>query len=197
MDGLGLRCRRCGDCCRTVRVPLTHRDLERLRAATGLAAESIGEWLAPDEIDMTGEPETFVRLRPGRRLLVLRHGDDGCRFLVDELCSVHAHRPLACAAFPFDLVEDGGAGAVRPLEGAPCALAEPPETTALGACLRALRAELAEYARRVDAWNRRQRHRQRLHRLPEPAERFFVHLSRENVERDPFIAVDASRSVDR
>ncbi len=126
---------------------------------------------------MTGEPESFVRLRPGRRLLVLRHLGGGCGLLVGDRCSVYSARPLCCAAFPFDLAETGtGSPAVVGLAGAPCSLPTPPDEAALRDCLRALRSELVEYVSLVGAWNRRQRRRERLGRLPEPAERFFEFL---------------------
>lgn len=176
-DGPRIRCRGCGDCCRTVRVPLTHRDLERLIAASGLAAAAIAEWLAPDDIDMTGEPGSFVRLRPGRRLLVLRHLGGGCRFLEGDRCSVYAARPRCCAAFPHDLDESGvGAPAVVGLDGAPCRIASPPDEAAVRDGILALQAELVEYLALVGAYNRRQRRRERLGRLAEPAERFLAFL---------------------
>lgn len=185
MAAPGGGCRRCGDCCRAVRVPLTHRDLERLTAATGLDVAAHVEWLAPDEIDMTGEPETFVRLRAGRRLLVLRHLGGACRHLVGDRCAVYRARPLACAAFPYDVAEAGAlAPAVIPLSGAPCVLGPPVDAASVLDCVRALRAELAEYAVLVGAWNHCQRRRQRLGRLPEPTERFFAHLARARPEAD-------------
>ena len=178
-------CPGCGDCCRTVRVPLTHRDLERLTAATGLDAAAHAEWLGPDEIDMTGEPETFVRLRAGRRLLVLRHLGGGCCHLVGDRCAVYPARPLACAAFPHDVAEAGAAApTVIALAGAPCVLGAPADEASVLDRVRALRAELAEYAALVGAWNQRQRRRQRLGRLPEPTERFFAHLARACSEAD-------------
>jgi Fe-S-cluster containining protein len=174
---LGIICQTCGECCRRVRVPLTHHDLARLVRATGLSPSQIAEWLSGDEIDMTGEPETFVRLRPGRRLMVLRHEGPGCRFLSAERCTVHDQRPLACAAYPFDFdLERAAQSAPLRLDGAPCAVAAPLDPGSLADCVRTLRAELAEYAGRVVVWNRRQRLRQRLLRLPEGAAAFYAYL---------------------
>jgi Fe-S-cluster containining protein len=143
--------------------------------ATGLDAEAIVEWCGPDEIDMVGEPETFVRLREGRRLMVLAHAQGACRFLRDELCTVHPHRPTACAAFPF-FIEANGASIGR-LPG-PCGPVAEPTVHALAPLSRALASELRTYVGRVESWNRRQRHRLRLHRPPEASAVFFAHLRR-------------------
>ena len=153
---LGFRCTRCGQCCRTHRVPLTDADLKRLIDATGLGEEQIVEWLSPLEIDMTGEPETFVELRAGRRLMTLAWRDDGCRFLEDDgACSVHAARPAACAAFPYAL-EQGS------LELLPLGVCEPgwdgpADPAPWHASCEQLERELESYVERVAEHNRRQR----------------------------------------
>lgn len=171
-DELGFQCARCGRCCRTIRVPLTDVDLWRLAEATALPPATLVEWLAPDAIDMTGEPETFVRLPEGRRLMVLGHANGGCRFLHAEQCSVHPARPTACRAFPF-FVEDGRPGL---LPDVPCDPPEPPPQAALTAIAQQLTDELARYAERVGVWNRRQRARLRLHRRPATVEEFYAFL---------------------
>ncbi|MBN2192195.1 MAG: YkgJ family cysteine cluster protein [Polyangiaceae bacterium] len=200
VDGLGIQCRRCGDCCRGARVPLTDRDLWRLVAATGLDPAALVDWLAPNEIDMTGEPETFVRLREGRRLMVLRHEREGCPFLVEDVCSVHPHRPLACATFPYDLdLGLGGEPVVIGLAGASCVPRGPPDVMRVADCLNRMRAELADYARRVTEWNRRQRRRLRLARLPEDTDRLFAFLARARslsaIPRPAGAAVDFAGSI--
>src|SRR5690606_27050018 len=68
---LTFHCNGCGDCCRSLRIALTHHDLRRLAAGLGRSPASFVEWLAPDAVDMTGEPGSFVELRVGRRLMVL------------------------------------------------------------------------------------------------------------------------------
>ena len=72
-----LRCARCPACCKYVRVPITHCDLLRLVAVKIHPLEQLVEWLSPDEIDMSGEPDSFVELSIGRRLMVLRHEGGG------------------------------------------------------------------------------------------------------------------------
>src|SRR5262249_35444606 len=84
---LAVRRTGCGACCKTLRVAVTHHDVARLAHATGRPATELVEWLAPDEVDMTGEPETFVELGAGRRLLVLAQRDGACALLgADQRC---------------------------------------------------------------------------------------------------------------
>src|SRR5262249_46963044 len=115
LRNLRFRCTACGKCCRTIRVPITGSDLKRLMARTNEAPERLIDWLAPDAEDMTGEPESFVRLREGRRLMVLAHRAAACRFLgADERCTVYAARPENCALYPFHL-QSGKRGGIRRL----------------------------------------------------------------------------------
>lgn len=112
-SALTFRCTACGNCCRALRVAVTAADVARLTAATGRAASDLVQWLSADEVDMTGEPQSFVELRVGRRLMVLAHAGQGCALLsAASLCSAYAARPLDCRAFPFDFsgaVDAGGA----------------------------------------------------------------------------------------
>lgn len=155
-------------------MPLTHWDLQRLVEGTGRPAATLVDWLGPDEVDMSGEPETFVRFSAGRRLLVLGHDATGCRLLGPTgLCLAHRVRPLPCELFPFALrLDDRGAAAG--LERLPGALCEPPGEPSLPdvqALSERLARELVEYAQRVVEFNRRQGHRRRLsHALRTPDE---------------------------
>lgn len=112
-SALTFRCTACGNCCRTLRVAVTAADVARLTAATGRAASDLVQWLSADEVDMTGEPQSFVELRVGRRLMVLAHAGQGCALLSANLCSAYAARPLDCRTFPFDFSGDVGAGGAR------------------------------------------------------------------------------------
>lgn len=169
-EALEFRCTACGECCRRHRAAVTSFDIERLVAATGRAAREMVDWLAPDEVDMTGEPESFVELSEGRRLLVLAQTSGACRFLgTDNLCTVHAARPLDCRAFPFDFERLEHAGTtVRRLKLLPlthCDYAtDGQQNLAQLAAEDTVRwQELARYQALVLRWNRLAAHRRRLH----------------------------------
>lgn len=176
-------CTACGHCCRHFRVPVTDADVRRLieHVSHGFRLAEHLEWISPDQVDMSGEPETFVDLPDGRRLLVLRHVDDACVFLRDHRCSAYAARPRSCRLYPWD-VGLGRRGGVRRLrllhEFAPC------EATYDGVVLpqqlaeqkRLERRELTSYVQRVQEWNRRQQRRRRLGKVLLAGEHFLAAL---------------------
>jgi Fe-S-cluster containining protein len=147
-------------------VPVTGEDLRRLVVATGGAPADLVQWLAPAEVDMTGEPETFVRLPGGRRLMVLAWLAGGCAQLRGDLCGVHQHRPVTCRAYPFhaELGKRDGVRRLKLLDVSECfhtwAQAVPQREVANVA--RAQSLELKRYARQVQVFNRLQQHRARL-----------------------------------
>jgi Fe-S-cluster containining protein len=166
---LEFRCTACGNCCRNLRVAVTDRDVARLAAATGSAPGALVAWLGPDAVDMTGEPESFVELSEGRRLMVLRQQDGACQLLGrDNRCGAYAARPRDCQAFPFDFDEPPHRPGSRhltllPLDGCEYALDGHNDATQLDAVDRARWCELRDYQALVARWNRRARHRRRLH----------------------------------
>lgn len=116
-DALAFRCTGCGNCCRDLHVALTGADLLRLVAATGRPGADLVAFLAPDDVDMSGEPDGFVELREGRRLMVLRRENDACHLLgADQRCTAYDARPRDCAAFPFEIEAPApdAAGALAP-----------------------------------------------------------------------------------
>jgi Fe-S-cluster containining protein len=151
-------------------VAVTSRDVARLAAATGSAPGALVTWLAPDAVDMTGEPESFVELSEGRRLMVLRQRDGACQLLgADDRCGAYAARPRDCRAFPFDFDEPEPAHrpgprrlTLLPLDGCEYALDGHNDATRLDADDRARWSELRDYQSVVARWNRRARHRRRL-----------------------------------
>lgn len=100
---LKFRCTGCGNCCKEPLLPLTDADIRRIARHTGEATDKIVRWVDSDGIDMDDEPEAFVSLRQGRRVMVLRHEGGGCLYLgPDDRCTIYNHRPLGCRIFPFD-----------------------------------------------------------------------------------------------
>lgn len=117
---------------------------------------------------MRGEPESFVELREGRRLMVLAQRDGACALLgVDDGCTAYAARPRDCRAFPFDFEAVPGARrrlTLLPLES--CEYAEDGQNDAAQLAHEDAERwrELREYQRWVAAWNRGVWHRKRLHK---------------------------------
>lgn len=135
--------------------------------ATGESASSLVEWLAPDEVDMTGEPGSFVELAEGRRLMILARRSGACRFLdAENRCSVHAVRPLDCRLFPFAPRVDAQGRLRRlrvlPLDDCDYALDGSNDAQTIVVDDRARWAALAEYQSLVARFNRRARTRKRL-----------------------------------
>jgi Fe-S-cluster containining protein len=168
LDPLRFRCTACGNCCRNLRVAVTALDVQRLALATGRPALTLIEWLAPDAVDMSGEPESFVELAQGRRLMVLAQADGACKLLSsDDSCSAYAARPRDCQAYPFDVERPASVSGKRHLALLPldaCEYAEDGENDARElAAIDELRfEELARYQARVVLWNRLVWHQRRL-----------------------------------
>ena len=180
---LRFQCTACGHCCRHFRVPVTGADVRRLstRWTRGASLEHALEWLSPVDVDMTGEPETFVELPAGRRLLVLRQVNDACVFLQGTECSVYESRPRSCRLYPWD-VSLGRRGGVRRLrllqELAPCEATFDGRTRPqyLAEQKRWERRELEEYVRQVSDFNRTQRRRKMLGKPLLSGKDFLAHL---------------------
>lgn len=178
-EHLGFHCTGCGACCKGLRVSVTHRDVERLLNVLGGSALALVQWLAPDEVDMEGEPSSFVELRGGRRLMVLAQDAGACRFLDEQQrCSVYAARPADCRLFPFHLERDAQ-GMPRELtllafEGCDYQRDGHNDAAELEQSDAARWAELADYQLRVASWNRLVRHRRRFGRLGGDAADFLA-----------------------
>jgi Fe-S-cluster containining protein len=85
-------------------------------AHTQRPPDELVRWIAPKQIDLDDEPEAFVRLRTGKRVMTLRQERTGCIFLgADQRCRVYEARPLGCRVFPFDTKFDTK-GKLRRLE---------------------------------------------------------------------------------
>ncbi|ELR68161.1 hypothetical protein C900_00689 [Fulvivirga imtechensis AK7] len=76
-------CTKCGNCCATLQICVTHHDLERIAGRAGAKVEQIKE-------DYT-ETDEFNDL-------VFKHVP--CSFLKEKKCSIYEARPDNCRSFP-------------------------------------------------------------------------------------------------
>jgi Fe-S-cluster containining protein len=156
---LRFSCSNCGHCCRDLRVPLTLSDARNL-------PRSALAWLSPDAVDMTGEPESFVELEEGRRLLALQQRGGACVFLAEDRCTLYTQRPRACRLYPFDvsLGRKHGIRRLKLLEPALCSgdTAGWTNPARLARQQRTHHDELEEHVAAVQRFNRKQRHRHRM-----------------------------------
>jgi Fe-S-cluster containining protein len=178
---LRFRCTECGACCKSLRVAVTHHDVLRLMRATGKTAAELVAWLAPDDVDMTGEPDTFVELGPGRRLMVLAQRDGACTLLgADNRCGAYTARPRDCELFPFDpeLAKDGTLQKLELLPFSACEAASDGanDARALASSHTRRQHELDEYRQRVRAWNQLALRRRRFRHPVGGSARFFTFL---------------------
>jgi Fe-S-cluster containining protein len=94
----------CGKCCSAYWVPVTHRDVARISASTGLGPREFvdcvpkgraGEWGVPSFLLEGGEYYLVLRQEPGGSCVFLRCGGGRCA------CSVHGAKPLPCRMYPL------------------------------------------------------------------------------------------------
>ncbi|MEI9950647.1 MAG: YkgJ family cysteine cluster protein [Pseudomonadota bacterium] len=197
-SGLGylrFRCTACGNCCRDLRVPLTHADVRRLVDATGRPASQIVAWLPTREVDLIGEPGSLVLLdhAAGHALMALAQRDGACVFLGgDERCGVYPARPGNCRLYPFSASfgRRGGIRRLRLLAGTHCDHAHDGQHDphALRAADEQRWAEHRSYLALIGSWNRAQRHRSLLGRRLQSAQAFLEFLG--FPERDRPLAVE-------
>jgi Fe-S-cluster containining protein len=181
-EQLHFACNGCGECCRRLRVALTHRDLERLTDSLQVTAASLVAWLELGEVDPSEEHASFVLLPGGPRLMVLAQDSGACRLLDrDARCRAYEARPLDCQLYPFVFERDSRKRATRLLPFDPAGCGERREQAESFAKLDRMDAarwsELEEYESLVSRWNRFARHRARLHHRARGESEFFTFLS--------------------
>jgi Fe-S-cluster containining protein len=163
---LRFRCTGCGACCREPLLPLTDDDVGRISRRTGEVAQEIVRWVDRDGIDLDDEPEAFVRLRQGQRVMVMRQRRGRCHYLgADERCSIYATRPLGCRVFPLSPTftasgKLGRLGLVRITE-CPHELDGKTDVATLRRLFLQYDGKREEYHRKVADWNRMQLGRRR------------------------------------
>lgn len=178
---LRFRCTGCGNCCKEPLLPLTAADVRRIAKRTGDKPEDFIRWVDRHGIDMDDEPEGFVELRQGKRVMVLRHYRGACYYLgKDNRCTIYTSRPLGCRIFPFDPTfgKDGKLKRLKLIQAADCKY-ELDGKNDIG--------ELRDLNERTDAqhddwhatiadWNREQQKRKRKGQAPGTVRQFFDFL---------------------
>ncbi|HEY2409724.1 MAG TPA: YkgJ family cysteine cluster protein [Polyangiaceae bacterium] len=178
---LKFRCTGCGNCCKEPLLPLTDADMRRILRRTGEDVTELVHWVARDGIDMDDEPEAFVMLRQGKRVMVLKHERGGCRYLgEDDRCTIYTSRPLGCRIFPFDptFARDGKLRRLKLIDAADCRyeLDGDNDLRAMHDLHARHELETHAYQDRVAEWNREQKKRKRRGNAPQTAQDFFRFL---------------------
>jgi Fe-S-cluster containining protein len=109
---LKFRCTGCGNCCRDTIVCLTDADVRRISEGTGKSPLAFVRFYSHDDIAMSDNDPSWVRLGKGRRVMALKKTHDHCVFLENSTnrCTVYEHRPVTCRDHPFNLTySDSGA----------------------------------------------------------------------------------------
>ncbi len=156
-----LACGDCEACCVGLAVPVTHRDLLRLVAHTGLPPHELVSWRLASELDLEGEPETLVQFACGFRFLVLARQGAACRWLKPgQGCSIYSARPICCRVYPLE--HDGEL--CFQIDGALCNRQWEVERGRIIDAVASRQRELSKYVDLVQRFNRRQRLRRKLGR---------------------------------
>jgi Fe-S-cluster containining protein len=178
---LTFRCTGCGNCCKEPLLPLTDEDVLRISERTGDAPRDIVRFIDRNGIDMDDEPESFALLRQGRRVMILRHQNGGCRYLGDDdRCSIYGARPLGCRIFPFDPSFDKQ-GKIRRLKliqatECPHELDGENDPDLLRTLHVRYEAATRKYQEKIAEWNREQRRLRRAGRSAQSARKFLEFL---------------------
>ncbi|MFW9893327.1 MAG: YkgJ family cysteine cluster protein [Candidatus Thorarchaeota archaeon] len=106
---VNFECTKCGACCReeSILVTLTGRDLTRISMALGLNTNELIralDFYISDGINSLDGLRDFPALstEKGPAYIALKKMENGdCIFLKENLCMIHAIRPVVCMSFPF------------------------------------------------------------------------------------------------
>ena len=178
---LKFRCTGCGNCCKDPILPLTDEDITRIQQRTGVQAQDFVRWVDRMAIDMDDEPEAFVRLRQGKRVMVMRQGRGGCHFLgADDRCTIYASRPLGCRIFPFDPTfgKDGKLRRLQLIQATDCQyeLDGANDVDAMRELHQRHESTTARYQARILEWNQEQNRRKRQGRVAQTARDFLTFI---------------------
>ena len=178
---LKFRCTGRGNCCKDPLLPLTDQDIVRITERTGTPAQEFVRWVDRNGIDMDDEPEAFVRLRPGKRVMVMRQGRGGCHFLgADDRCTIYGSRPLGCRIFPFDpsYTKQGKLRRLKLIQATDCQyeLDGENDPKTVHDLHERHEATTAHYHQRSEEWNQEQARRKRQGRAVQTARDFLSFL---------------------
>jgi Fe-S-cluster containining protein len=178
---LKFRCTGCGNCCKDPLLPLTDADITRIIQSTGEDPADLIRWVDRNGIDMDDEPEAFVMLRHGKRVMTLRHERGGCRYLDREnRCTVYDIRPLGCRVFPFDptFTRTGTLRRLKLIQATDCVheLDGSNEISSIRSLQEQHDNATRAYQERIAEWNRVQRSRKRSGKKPQSARQFLEFL---------------------
>ena len=178
---LKFRCTQCGNCCKDPLLPLTDSDIKRITRHTGEPSSDLVRWVDRNGIDMDDEPEAFVMLRQGKRVMVLRHEGGGCRYLgSDDRCTIYGQRPLGCRVFPFDpsFTESGKLRRLKLIDATECKyeLDGQNDIEKIRDLQQKHEHATRTYQAKVATWNARQTERKKRGRKPQTAADFFDFL---------------------
>jgi Fe-S-cluster containining protein len=175
------RCTGCGNCCKDPLLPLTDQDVARITAKTGDEASVFVRWVDRNGIDMDDEPEAFVRLRQGKRVMIMRQGKGGCHYLgKDDRCTIYGSRPLGCRIFPFDpsYTKDGKLRRLKLIQATDCQyeLDGANDPGAVQQMHTRHEGATARYQARIAEWNAEQARRKRQGKSTQTARDFLSFL---------------------
>lgn len=179
---LRFRCAGCGNCCKEPVLPLTNEDARRITDATGDAPRDFVKFLPSSAIAMDHEPEAFLQLRQGRRVMTLRQVGGRCRYLSpDDRCSIYEARPLGCRVFPLNATfgkRDGKLRRLTLIQATTCEyeLDGRQSVPKLRALARDYEAANARWHLWIREWNRGQAARRRRGLAARPASALFAFL---------------------
>jgi Fe-S-cluster containining protein len=160
-------------------LPLTDDDLLRIVQRTGDSPRDVVRWVDRDGIEMDDEPESFVELGQGKRVMTLRHRAGKCRYLGDDnRCTIYAARPLGCRVFPFDPTFDKSGKLkrlkiVKATEECPYELDGQNDPDALRTLHDRYEAMHDTFKEKIAEWNKAQRRRKRSGKRAQSARAFF------------------------
>jgi Fe-S-cluster containining protein len=145
-------CNQCGDCCRQMRVPLSHADLLRIRRLR--PDRPLASWIQVYPAE-PGDPDA-AWIDERLSLLTLRtRPESGCVFLNQNRCGIYAARPRPCRSWPF---ERGSrhlriAPAYALMVSLSCEDSPFTEHKAIEAEIEASQQEYGKFRQLVQAWN--------------------------------------------